>query len=107
MAVSLVKRNARFLYRLARTRSDRMRQELLQHATRGQLQTIQEICYNILKFRVPLKHGQKRRLSTHARLIRELATPRSERRMRLLLQSDRTRTVFNSLLLPVLTQVVG
>lgn len=105
-APALIKRNARFLYRLARTKSARVRHGMLARATRGQIQAIQEICYNILKFRVNLKHQHKRRLATHASLIRQLAAPRSEQRIREILRSG-NGSLFAPLILPLLNELMG
>ena len=106
MVVHPVKRNAKFLRRLARTKSEKIRQKLLSKATRSQLQTLQEICHNLLKFRVGLKAKHLRKLKPYAQTIRQVATPGSEERVRRVLQSG-NGLMFAPLIIPVLAEVAG
>ena len=78
---------------------------ILRHVDRDVLDSICEVCLNVLKGNVPLTPQQKRRLSKHKRTLRSLGTaPRlSDRSKRVLVQ----RGGFLGALIPTLISGLG
>lgn len=102
----IVVRNISFLRRLAKTKSDKIRRQLLENATADQLLAIVEICTNILKFRVQLRAQQRRKLALHAPIVRQLSRARSEKTARRILQTG-SGNMLGPLILPVLSAAVA
>lgn len=67
----LIAKSEPFLKYLARSGPQR-RKQLLKHATREELQSLCEICLNILKGNLPLDDRQLRSLKKKKTLIRDL-----------------------------------
>lgn len=89
--------NADFLSQLgAKTRGRNqnvLRADIIRNATSDQLLTLVELCYNILRSRIPLTSVQRRVLCEHAREVRKLARARCEKSARkILLCSEMRRT---------------
>jgi hypothetical protein len=90
------------------------RKHLLRDANSDQLLTIVEICYNILRSRLPLSKGQRRTLIKQANIVRSLSRTRSvEGARRLLIRSENQKGrglpaiayVLANILLPILTNL--
>lgn len=101
-----VKRNRAFLRRLALAKSAATRRQLVENASQDELLAVVETCWNVLKFRFPMKSTHRRRLAPHAPYLRKLSRARSERGVRRILQTG-GGGVLAALLLPVLSGLVG
>lgn len=96
--------NKEFLKKLARTKTPSIKEQLLVNATTAEILSIVEICYNLLKFKIPLTPSQKRKLAVHANFIRKLSRTRSEKSARKILQKG-GGPVLAALLVPVLAEI--
>lgn len=101
MVGSVIKVNLDFLTKLALTKSQQVRMELIQNATQEELLAILETCINVLKFRFPLKQCQKNRLRPHAARIRQVARKRTPDGVRKILKLT-SGDAYKPLLLPVI-----
>ena len=99
-----VKRNFDLLKWLCRCKSSAQK-SVLHHADRDVVDTICEVCLNVLKGNVPMSPEQKRRLSKHKHTLRRLASSSrsSDKAKRVLVQKG----VFLSALLPALISGLG
>lgn len=70
-------RNFEFLYRLASTRSPKMRWNMVQRATRDELLAIMDICANILHKEFQLSPREDRRLKRYWEFMKKLSRTRS------------------------------
>lgn len=93
-----------FLKEVAYTRSEKRRQELLEHATPDELLAIVEICANILASTFRLTERQRRKLLPHADFIRRLSRSRSAKTARSIVQVG-NGAIFSPLLIPVLLEI--
>lgn len=66
-------KNQPFLHMLSRTKSTRRRKALIKQATRDELATLFEICFNILRGNLPLKSHMKKKLKRERHTLRTLA----------------------------------
>lgn len=113
-ASKLIKQNCNFLKNVQKHgRSQKTVLELMRRATDHQLLCFVEICFNILKGRIPLSKRQLNRLQKQANLLRKLARTRTARTARHLLtkrQQGRglpaVAGVLASVLVPILTDMV-
>lgn len=101
---SYVVKNAEYLNKLAKTKSERKKHTLLLNATPEQILSIVEICANILKSNFALTNKQKQRLAKHADLYRSIARSRSERTARNRIQQG-GQLAIGALLAPVLSVI--
>lgn len=99
---SEVKENTAFLKKLASTRSEQKKNELIENATADQILAIVEICANILSFSFKLTNKQKRRLAQYADFYREIAKSRSEKTARKRIQQG-SGIALGAVLIPVLS----
>jgi hypothetical protein len=99
-----IKENIDFLQRLAATKSDRKKNNLLLNSTADQILSIVEIIANVLKFNFPLTPRQKGRLSKYAEFYRSLARVRSEKSARKHLQEGKGIAI-GAILVPVLAEL--
>lgn len=97
-------RNYQWLRRLARTRSNARRLQLLDTADTDQLLSLVEVAANLVKRRFPLKIRQRERLAPFAETVRSLARARSEKTAKKLAIQKGGGGMFASLLLPVLLE---
>lgn len=102
-----IKENLDFLRKLARSKSERKRKQLLKHASTVQLLAIAEICLNIVSARFKLTTRQKKRLMPYADFVRRASRLRSERGAKKLIvqKGSGIGGVFAALLTPVLLEL--
>jgi hypothetical protein len=111
--------NAKFIKRLARTKSSRRRTQIIQGANTDQLLALVETALNVIKAKQPFwTRHQRGKLYMHAQLIRKLArtrTPKSARRILLCGENQHEQKgggipvialagILSNVLLPYLTQ---
>lgn len=113
----LIRENKPFLQNVKEnSRSTRNICSILKNASKEQLLSFVETCFNLLKGKIPLKRKQLNKLKTHAQLIRKIArvrTPLSARR--LLLQGIKQRgngipllpALLSSIILPVIGEATN
>ena len=97
-----IKENTAYFKKIAATKSDKRKNELLKEATADQILGLVEICANILKFNFRLNNRQKRRLSKYADFYRSIARARSEKSARRKLQQG-SGIALGAILIPVLS----
>lgn len=78
----IVMRNLNFLKKLTSTRSCRQRNALIQNASRDNLLSLVDVCFNVLEANIPLSRQRKTALRKHAELIRSISECRSPKRAR-------------------------
>ena len=99
---SRIRENTAFLKRLASTKSDTKKNELIEKATADQILAIVEICANILSSNFKLNKRQRRRLAQYANFYRDIAGSRSEKTARKKLQQG-SGIALGAILVPVLS----
>ena len=97
-----VRENTAFLKKLASTRSDQKKNELINSANTDQILAIVEICANILSFNFKLNKRQRNRLAQYAQYYRAIANSKSEKTARKKLQEG-SGIALGAILIPVLT----
>ena len=97
-----IRENTAFFKKLASTKSDKRKNDLLNDATAEQILGLVEICANILKFNFILNTRQKRRLAQYADFYRSIARSRSEKTARKKLQKG-SGIALGAILIPVLS----
>lgn len=97
-----INENISFFKKLASTKSDKKKNDLLKEANADQILGLVEICANILKFNFHLNKRQKRRLSKYADYYRSIARARSEKSARRRLQQG-SGIALGAILVPVLS----
>lgn len=96
--------NEKFLNKLARTKSDKVKHSLLLSASPEQILSIVEISANILKSNFTLDKKQKRRLAKYGELYRTIARSRTESTARKRIQQG-GQLAIGALLAPVLSVI--
>lgn len=115
----LIRQNSNFIKNVQKNgRSCKAVHELMRRASDRQLLCFVEICFNVLKGRIPLSKKQLHRLQKQANLLRKLARTRTARSARYLLTSKHhshhqqgrglpaVAGVLASVLVPMLTDVI-
>lgn len=97
-----IRDNVDFFKKIAATKSDRRKNDLLKEATADQILGLVEICANILKFNFTLNKHQKRRLAKYAEFYRSVARSRTEKSARKRLQEG-SGVALGAILIPVLS----
>ena len=97
-----IRENTAFLKRLASTKSDKKKNELIEKATADQILAIVEICANILSANFKLNKRQRRRLAQYADFYRDIAASKSETSARIKLQKG-SGLALGAILVPVLS----
>jgi hypothetical protein len=97
-----IRENSEFFTKLAATKSDKKKNDLLKGASAEQILGLVEICANILKFNFRLNRRQRRRLALYADYYRAIARSRSERTARHRLQQG-SGIALGAILAPILT----
>uniref|UniRef100_A0AC35GNI7 U-box domain-containing protein n=1 Tax=Panagrolaimus sp. PS1159 TaxID=55785 RepID=A0AC35GNI7_9BILA len=78
----IVLRNIDFLKKLASTRSCQQRNKIIENASRDNLLSLVDVCFNVLEANIPLTRQRKTALTKHAQLLRALAECRSPKKAR-------------------------
>ena len=97
-----IKENTAFLKKLASTRSEEKKNELIKNATVEQILAIVEICANILKFNFTLNSSQRKKLAKYADYYRSIARSRTDKTARKRIQQGRG-IALAAVLIPVLS----
>ena len=97
--------NLMYIKKLARTKSDKKRLDLLRNANTEELLSIVEIALNILSSNFLLSNIQKKKLLPHSNYIRKLAKVRSEKGARKVIQYG-GGAFLPALLIPVIAEAV-
>lgn len=97
-----IRENSEFLKKIASTKSDRKKDELLKTASADQILALVEICANILKFNFKLNKRQRKRLAKYADYYRSIARSRTEKTARKRLQEG-SGIALGAILVPVLS----
>lgn len=97
-------KNAEYLKKLAKTKSDKKKHALILEATPDQILAIVEITANILKSNFKLTEKQKRRLAKYAESYRAISRSRTERTARKRIQEG-GQLAIAALLAPVLSTI--
>ena len=102
---SRLRNNSEVLHVLSKA-APKFRKQLLQQADRDLITAICECCLNVVKGRVPLTTGQKKKLAPHKKHLRQLADKRLShtKRKRLIVQKG---GFLGALLAPVLKTLGG
>lgn len=109
---SNIKQNSKFLIQLGGAyRSKKLSNTLLQKASSQELLSIVEICWNILRERLPITVKQRKQLIKKAPLIRKISRIRSEKSAKNLFQTGRgipaAAALVASLIIPLLSEIIS
>uniref|UniRef100_A0A914QCK5 Uncharacterized protein n=1 Tax=Panagrolaimus davidi TaxID=227884 RepID=A0A914QCK5_9BILA len=102
----IVLRNIDFLKKLASTRSCQQRNKIIENASRDNLLSLVDVCFNVLEANIPLTRQRKTALAKHAQLLRALAECRSPKKARETLLRGGSFP-FISLLVPLLIEAAS
>lgn len=103
--MQIIKENEIFLRKLATTKSDKKRKNILENATSGEILVLLEMCINVLRARVKLTNCQKRKLAVHAEFLRKFSKCRTEKSARKIIQTG-NGILFPTLILPILAKLL-
>ena len=97
-----IRENTAYLQKLASTKSEERKRQLIENATADQILAIVEICANILKFNFTLTKGQKRKLAKYADYYRSISRARTQETAKRRIQQG-SGIVLGAILAPVLS----
>lgn len=102
---SCISDNKKFLEKLIKTKSERVRQKLIDKATQQELHCLVESAFNILNSNFILPRRNLKKLAPFASTIRQLSKARDTKRARQVLQKG-SGFPFAALLLPILAALI-
>lgn len=97
-----IRDNEAFLRKLASTKSDKRKNQLIKSASGDQILAILEIIHNILKTNLVLTHSQRRKLAKYADYYRSIARSRTEKSARKRIQEG-SGIALGAILIPALS----
>ena len=94
--------NREFLEKIRKARSTRRLANLIREANDGQLLAIVDICHNILKGRLKLRHNQRTKLSKNADYYRSLSRARTPATTKKRIQEGGGPALLGAIVAPIL-----